>query len=146
MTTTQTLTDQIEAAVAAERPDVEVWDVTLIPAQGLVRVLIEHPDGVDLAMCESISRILVDVRERYAIEVSSPGIERPLVKTSHFTRAVGETVRVRLTEPLDGRRNLTGRLVAADDETLTLDVDGAGELRVARSRVGRANIVWSGRP
>jgi ribosome maturation factor RimP len=144
--TTQTLTEQIEAAIAAQRPDVEVWDVTLIPAQGLVRVLIDRPGGVDLALCETVSRLLSEVRERYAVEVSSPGLERPLVKTSHFQRAVGETVKVRLSEPLDGRRNLTGRLMGADDDQLVIAVEAAGEVAVPRTRVGRANIVWSGRP
>jgi ribosome maturation factor RimP len=144
--TTQTLSDQIESAVAAQRPDVEVWDVTLIPAQGLVRVLIDRPGGVDLELCEAVTRILSDVRDRYTLEVSSPGLERPLVKTSHFERSIGETVRVRLTELVDGRRTLTGRLVMADDERLVIAVEGGSEVVVPRASVGRANVVWSERP
>ncbi len=144
--TTQTLTEHIEAVVAAARPDVEIWDVTLIERQGLVRVLIEHPDGVDLGLCEDVTRLLADVRERYALEVSSPGVDRPLIRTSHFQRAIGETIRVRLSEPIEGRRTVTGRLVGADDARLRIVLTDAGEFEVPRSRVGRSCIVWSGRP
>src|SRR5206468_5471455 len=123
---TRTLLQQITDTVAAARPDVEVWDVQVIGPQNLVRVLIEHPEGVDVELCAEVTRILSDLRDERGLEVSSPGIERPLVQTSHYTRALGETVQIRLRRPRSGRRNFRGRLTAADDAALRLALaDGA---------------------
>lgn len=143
--TEMTTTDlqSITATVAAVRPDVEIWDVQVIGPQNLVRVLIEHPDGVSVDLCAEVTRILSDVRDDRALEVSSPGIERPLVTTSHYARAVGETVQVRLKQPRDGRRNFRGRLEAADDAALRLVLDEGVELELARGDVARSNIVWN---
>jgi ribosome maturation factor RimP len=134
--------DQIEAAIAGGRPDVEVWDVRVIGPERMVRVLIEHPDGVDLALCEEVAKLLGDVREQHPLEVSSPGVERPLVRTSHFERALGETVRVRLRAVVDGRRNLVGRLTAADDDVVRLLLEDGSEVTIDRAAVGSSNIVW----
>jgi ribosome maturation factor RimP len=90
------LATEIEAVVALARPDVEVIDVTFLPHQGIVRVLVDHPDGVDHALCQAVTELLPGVRERYGVEVSSPGLERPLKKPSHYRRAEGQTVKVRL--------------------------------------------------
>lgn len=98
---------------------------------GLVRVFIDKPDGVDLTDCEIVSRQLsavLDVEDplpgHYTLEVSSPGLDRKLTKPSHFQRFLGETVRVKLRFPLDGRRNFRGTLSAADDEKIEIEVDG----------------------
>ena len=98
---------------------------------GLVRVFIDKPDGVDLADCEIVSRQLsavLDVEDplpgHYTLEVSSPGLDRKLTKPEHFQRFLGETVRVKLRFPLDGRRNFRGTLNAADDEKIEIEVDG----------------------
>src|ERR1700753_2904546 len=64
-----------------------------------LRVFIDHPDGVDLAMCERVTMLLNDMRERYSLEVSSPGSERPLTKPAHFRRFVGRKARVRVRHP-----------------------------------------------
>ncbi len=140
---TSAIQDQIEAAIAGSRPDVEIWDVRIVGPERLVRVLIEHPDGVDLALCEEVARLLADVRERHPIEVSSPGIERPLVRTSHFERSIGETVQVRLRTPLEGRKNLRGCLLAADDAVVRLALEEGGEVTIDRAAVGTSNIVWN---
>lgn len=98
---------------------------------GLVRVFIDKPDGVDLTDCEIVSRQLsavLDVEDplpgHYTLEVSSPGLDRKLTKPSHFRRFAGETVRVKLRFPLDGRRNFRGILKSADDEKIEIEVDG----------------------
>ena len=140
---TRTLLQQITDIVTAARPDVEVWDVQVIGPQNLVRVLIEHPDGVDVELCAEVARTLSDLRDERGLEVSSPGIERPLVQTSHFTRAVGETVHVRLKQPRVGRRNFRGRLTAADDAALRLTLEDGAELELPRAEVARSNIVWN---
>jgi ribosome maturation factor RimP len=140
---TRTILQHITDTVAAARPDVEVWDVQVIGPQNLVRVLIEHPAGVDVELCAEVARILSELRDQRGLEVSSPGIERPLVRTSHYTRALGETVQIRLKQPRSGRRNFRGRLTAADDASLRLVLDDGVELELPRTDVSRSNIVWN---
>ena len=106
-------------------------------------MLIEHPDGVDADLCAEVANVLSDVRDHGGLEVSSPGIERPLIRTTHYTRALGETVQIRLKKPLEGRRNLRGRLTAADDTSLRLALDDGVELEVPREEVAKSNIVWN---
>ena len=97
----------------------------------VVRVFIDKPDGVDLSDCEMVSRQLsavLDVEDalpgHYTLEVSSPGLDRKLTKPAHFQRFTGETVRVKLRFPVDGRRNFRGALRAADEEQIEVEVDG----------------------
>ena len=77
------------------------------------RVFIDHPEGVSLELCERVTKHLPEVRERYALEVSSPGPERPLSKPDHFRRYLGRRARVR-TRGHDGHTSFTGELVGAD--------------------------------
>jgi ribosome maturation factor RimP len=133
----------ITRTVAAVRPDVEIWDVQVVKGENLVRVLIEHPDGVDADLCAEVANVLSDVRDHGGLEVSSPGIERPLIRTTHYERALGETVQIRLKKPREGRRNLRGRLTAADDTSLRLELDDGVELDVPREEVAKSNIVWN---
>ena len=139
--TRDSLATEIEATVSLARPDVEVIDVTFLPHQGTVRVMVDHPAGVDHALCREVTELLPSVRERYGVEVSSPGIERPLKKPSHYRRAEGQTVKVRLREPRDGRRTFQGRLVAAEDDSFRLRVDDL-DLELPYAAVDTCNIVW----
>jgi ribosome maturation factor RimP len=98
---------------------------------GLVRVFIDKPDGVDLADCEIVSRQLsaiLDVEDplpgHYTLEVSSPGLDRKLTKPEHFQRFLGQSVRVKLRFPAAGRRNFRGALRSADEEKIEVEVDG----------------------
>ena len=98
---------------------------------GVVRVFIDKPEGVDLSDCEIVSRQLsaiLDVEDpltgHYRLEVSSPGLDRKLTKPEHFQRFAGETVRVKLRFPIAGRRNFRGELRAADEEKIEVEVDG----------------------
>src|ERR1700731_830211 len=95
MTALQT---DIETRLAAAEPDVEVLLAEVVGGRCL-RVFIDHPDGVTLAMCERVTLLLGDLRERYSLEVSSPGTERPLTKPAHFRRFVGSRARVRTRHP-----------------------------------------------
>jgi ribosome maturation factor RimP len=104
---------EVEAAIVAGHPDLEVWDVVVVPRQGTLRVLIDREGGVDLAACEAVTRTLAEFRERWALEVSSPGLERTLTRPEHFDRMVGNTVRLKLTAPVAGRTNVIGRLAEA---------------------------------
>ena len=99
----------------APRPRAGI-DVLLVEQSGdVLRVCIHHPDGVTLGLCEQVTRELTDLRDRYALEVSSPGPRWPLTKPEHFRRFVGRRARVRTAERVRraANRNLTGELVAA---------------------------------
>src|SRR6202030_2166258 len=95
MTALQT---DIERRLAQTEPDVEVLLADVLGGRCL-RVFIDHPDGVTLALCERVTLQLSDLRERYSLEVSSPGSERPLTKPAHFRRFVGHRARVRTRHP-----------------------------------------------
>lgn len=98
---------------------------------GLLRIYIDRPEGVDVNDCERVSQqvsALLDVEDplpgHYTLEVSSPGLDRTLTKPAHFVRFIGSDVRVKLKFPLDGRRNFRGVLKSADDEHIEVEVDG----------------------
>ena len=98
---------------------------------GALRVFIDKPDGIGLADCETVSRAisaLLDVEDplpgQYDLEVSSPGLDRKLTKVEHFQRFEGETVKVQMRFPIEGRRRFRGTLVSADDENIVVEVDG----------------------
>ncbi len=98
---------------------------------GALRVFIDKPDGIGLADCEKVSRAisaLLDVEDplpgQYDLEVSSPGLDRKLTKVEHFQRFEGETVKVQMRFPIEGRRRFRGTLVSADDENIVVEVDG----------------------
>ncbi len=97
-----TLQQQIESRLAESEPDVEVLLVELSAGE-TVRVFIDHPDGVSLELCERVTRALAEVRERYSLEVSSPGAQRPLTKPDHY-RASSDGARVceRVSRTRDG--------------------------------------------
>ena len=114
----------IEARLAAAEPQVEVLLAEVVGGDTL-RLFIDHPDGVTLDLCERVTHHLAELRERYALEVSSPGIERPLTKPAHFRRFLGHQARVRTREALDGHKTFTGELVGASDDEVTIAADGA---------------------
>ena len=98
---------------------------------GLVRLYIDKPDGIDLEDCEKVSlavSALLDVEDpvpgNYNLEVSSPGLDRKLTKVEHFQRFAGETVKVQMRFPIEGRRRFRGTLVSSDEENIVVEVDG----------------------
>ncbi len=106
-------------------------EVKLGARNGIVRVFIDHPDGIGLDDCEKVSlavSALLDVEDpipgHYDLEVSSPGLNRKLTKVEHFHRFTGETVKVQMRFPIEGRKRFRGELKAADDETIVVEVDG----------------------
>ena len=92
------IADRYREASGASEPEVEVLLAEVLGGRCL-RVFIDHPDGVTLALCERVTLLLTDLRERYSLEVSSPGSERPLTKPAHFRRFVGRRARVRTRHP-----------------------------------------------
>jgi ribosome maturation factor RimP len=130
---------EIEACLAKAEPDVEVLLAEVVPG-GMVRLYIDHPDGVSLAVCERVTHALVALRERYALEVSSPGQDRPLTKPDHFHRFLGRRARVRTRGAHDGQRSFTGELVGASDDAVTIAVD-SGVVAIPYADINRSNLV-----
>ena len=150
------LQTDIERRLAENEPDIEVL-LAEISGGRCLRVFIDHPDGVTLEMCERVTMLLNDLRERYSLEVSSPGSERPLTKPAHFRRFVGRRARVRTRHPRplaplgDGERagghgsaravrSFTGELVGASEDEITLAADG-GVIAIPYSEIRRSNLI-----
>ena len=133
------LQTEIEARLAACEPDVEVLLAEVVSGATL-RLFIDHPEGVTLDLCERVSRRLNDYRERYALEVSSPGQNRPLTRPQHFSRFLGRHARVRLREARDGHKSLTGELVGASEQEVTIAA-GDGIVTIPYDQIARSNLV-----
>ncbi|TML35029.1 MAG: ribosome maturation factor RimP [Actinobacteria bacterium] len=131
--------NEIEERLRLAEPEVEVLLVEQVAAER-IRIFIDSPEGVDLALCERVTNHLRDLLADYAFEVSSPGPERPLTKPEHFRRYLGRRARVRTREDHDGRRSFTGELVGADDAEVTVAADG-GVVSVAYADVKRSNLL-----
>jgi ribosome maturation factor RimP len=134
-----TIQADIEARLSKAEPGVEVLLAEVVGGK-LVRLFIDHPDGVTLDMCERVTKQLPEVREKYALEVSSPGTERPLTKPEHFRRYVGRRARVRTRDARDGRRSFTGELLDAGDDGVTVAAD-TGVVSIAYTDIDRSNLV-----
>ncbi len=146
------LQTEIEQRLATSEPRVEVLLAEVVSGARL-RLFIDHPDGVTLALCERVTGLLGDYREHYALEVSSPGQDRPLTKPQHYTRFLGRHARVRLreapapaptgdsqTSPLVGHKSLTGELVGASEEEVTIAA-GEGIMTIPYDQIARSNLV-----
>jgi ribosome maturation factor RimP len=133
------LQTEIEARLAVAEPQVEVLLAELVSGATL-RLFIDHPDGVTLAMCERVTGHLTDYQEQHTLEVSSPGQDRPLTKPQHFRRFLGRRARVRTRDAHEGRRSVTGELVGASEEDVTIAADG-GVLTIPYEHIVRSNLV-----
>ena len=129
----------IEARLAVAEPDVEVLLAEVVGG-GTLRLFVDHPDGVTLELCERVTHALEDLRERYALEVSSPGRKRPLTKPDHFRRFLGRRARVRTREEREGHKTFTGELVGAGDDAVTIAADD-GIIAIPYADIHRSNLV-----
>jgi ribosome maturation factor RimP len=136
---TNQLQSDIEQRLASAEPEVEVLFVERVGADRL-RLFIDHPDGVSLALCERVTAHLRELLSEYSLEVSSPGPQRPLTKPDHFRRFIGRRARVRLREPRDGHKSFTGELVGASDDEVTVAAED-GLVAIAYSEINRSNLL-----
>jgi ribosome maturation factor RimP len=134
-----TIQADIEQQLAVVEPEVEVLLAEVINGDK-VRLFIDHPEGVSLALCERVTNHLVSVREAYALEVSSPGPHRPLTKPDHFRRYVGRRARVRTRGEHDGYTSFTGELLGATDDVVTVAAD-TGVVSIAYADIHRSNLL-----
>ena len=131
--------ERIEAILASAEPDVEVLLAEVVGGDR-VRVFIDRPEGVSLDLCERVTKDLAEVREEYALEVSSPGTERPLSKPEHFRRFLGRRARVRTRGDHDGRRSFTGELMSASESEVTVAAD-SGVVSIPYAEITRSHLV-----
>ena len=143
----QKLTDMLRPAV--EETGKDLLGVEFISAgnNSVLRLFIDHENGIDVDDCAEVSRqvgAILDVEDpissEYNLEVSSPGIDRPLFEMAHFKAVIGETVNVKLSMPLNGRRKFKGTLTAIENDTLIVDVDGM-DYELVINNVDKANLV-----
>ncbi|MFN8162005.1 MAG: ribosome maturation factor RimP [Solirubrobacterales bacterium] len=137
--TEEDLRIHVSSRLADLDPSIELVAVEPSGPESL-RVFVDHPDGVDLALCERVTEALSDLLEDYSLEVSSPGPDRPLSRPEHFRRYLGRRARVRTREAIGGRRNFTGTIDAADDDGVRM-VLGEGPVTIPHERIQRSNLV-----
>lgn len=130
------------ATVAAGFADVEVVDVQVRGGHAAtLTVFIDRPGGVDFELCGAVTRALDDLRDAYALEVSSPGLERPLRRVEHFARAVGQRVYIKTSAPRAGRSVFRGVLRAVDAGLLTLALDEGETVAIPVDVVAKAHVI-----
>ena len=139
MQTQSTIQEHIESRLSSAEPEVEVLLAEQIGAER-VRLFIDHPNGVDLDLCERVTDHLRDLLQDYGLEVSSPGPDRPLAKPEHFQRYLGHRVRVRTRTAIDGAKNFSGELVEAADDAVSVAAD-AGIVRIPLAEIDKSNLL-----
>ena len=137
------LTREVTSTVEQGLPDVEVLAVELSGPERFT-VYIDHSAGVDHALCERVTNLLRGYLDRYTVDVSSPGIERPLRTSGHFRSVVGRKVAVRTDTDIQGRKRFRGRVLAADERTLSLGREGGDAVLIPYDAIVRGNLVDDG--
>jgi ribosome maturation factor RimP len=127
----------IEPRVEHDVPGIDVLAVELVTPSGFC-VYVDHPEGVDHALCEQVTDVLRDYLREYTVEVSSPGPDRPLRRRAHFAGAVGRRVRVRTAG-----RKLRGTVKAAEADFVALDTE-SGDCQIPYAEIVRANLIDEG--
>jgi ribosome maturation factor RimP len=134
----RTLEHTISGKVQQALPGVEVLAVELTGPERFT-VYVDRPEGVDHALCEQVTRVLWDYLRNYSVDVSSPGLERPLRKPAHFQRVVGRRVKLKTAE----RSKVRGELKRADESAVTVAAD-AGEVDIPYEEIVRGNQIHEG--
>jgi ribosome maturation factor RimP len=135
----QQINETIETRLREAEPEVELLTLER-PASERLRLVIDSPDGVDIALCERVTVALRDLLESWSLEVSSPGPKRPLTKPEHYRRFLGAQVRVRTSEEIKGQRSFTGRLAAADEDQVSVEA-AEGAVSIPLASVRRSNLL-----
>src|SRR5690606_18140489 len=140
------LIELLEPAVAAMGCELLGIEYRGNPKNALLRLYIDKPGGVDLDDCRRVSHQVSGVLDvddpistRYTLEVSSPGLDRPIFKAADYDRFAGEKVRLRLQPPLDGRRRLAGVLRGLRGDQVVIEENGV-EINVPLSQIDKANL------
>ena len=138
------LEEQLTGKIEEQVPGTEVLAVELLGPDRFC-VYIDHPEGVDHALCERVTRELDEYRREYTIDVSSPGRERPLRKPAHFADVVGRKVKLKTAGEIAGRKKFRGELIAADEQTVRVGADGGDAIQIPYEQIVRGNLIDEGR-
>jgi ribosome maturation factor RimP len=130
---------EVAETVGSSIPEVEVLAVELGGPEHII-VYVDHPDGVDHALCERVTDELRSYLDRYRVDVSSPGLERPVRTRAHFADALGKRVALRTNVELDGRKRFRGEVVGAGELEATLDV-GDERVDIPYEAIVRGNLI-----
>lgn len=133
---------EIAQKVEGSIPGIDVLAVELSGPERMT-VYIDHPQGVDLQLCERVTHVLESYRRQYGLDVSSPGSERPLRKASHFRNVVGRRVSVRTDAEIEGRKKFKGEVKDATETGVTVGVDGADHT-IPYGAIVRGNLIDEG--
>ena len=133
---------EVAATVDERLPDVEVLAAELSGPERLT-VYIDHPGGVDHALCEQVTDVLRSYLNHYTLDVSSPGLERPLRTPAHFGGVLGRRAAVRTSTEIAGRKRFRGEVVAADEREVTL-ATGGGRVAIPYEAIARGNLIDEG--
>ena len=136
------LTREVTQTVEQGLPGVEVLAVELLSPSRFC-VYVDHPEGVDHALCARVTEILSDYRRSYTIDVSSPGLDRPVRRPEHFRAAVGHDVQLRTAADIAGKNRFRGTVVAATDQSARIAV-GETELDIPYETIVRGNLIDEG--
>jgi ribosome maturation factor RimP len=134
---------EVAETVESRIPDVEVLAVELGGPEHIT-VYVDHPAGVDHALCERVTNELRPYLETYRVDVSSPGLERPLRTREHFSDAVGRRVALRTDVDLGGRKRFRGEVVDVGEDTATIVV-GDERVEIPYDAIVRGNLIEEGR-
>ena len=148
----QTATEKLSLMLqpAIEVLGLELWGIEYLTKgrSALLRVYIESEQGVTIDDCEKVSRqisAILDVEDpiagEYTLEVSSPGLDRPLFTAEQYVAYVGEVINVRLNSPIDGRRKFKGLLNSADQKMIVMTVDNQ-PVEILFSQIEKANVAY----
>jgi ribosome maturation factor RimP len=135
----RSLQREIAGRVESGLPGVEVLAVELLGPERFC-VYVDHPAGVDHALCERVTGLLRDYLDRWSIDVSSPGLERPLRKPAHFANVVGRKVALRTAADIAGRKRFRGQLVAAGEGAVTVQTAGEA-FDIPYDEIVRGNLI-----
>ena len=130
------LQQEIAPRVAHDLPGVDVLAVELMTPSRFC-VYVDHPAGVDHALCARVTDALRDYLREYSVEVSSPGLDRPLRTREHFAGAVGSSVKVRML----GSKKLKGEVVSAGEDSVTVAAADGSETHIPYGEIVRANLI-----
>ena len=132
------LQSEIASRVEHDLPGVDVLAVELVSPSRFC-VYVDHPDGVDHALCEQVTDVLRDYLREYGIEVSSPGLDRPLRRREHFAAAEGHRVKLRTTG-----RKLRGEVLSAGEQSVKVAASDGAETEIPYAEIVRANLIDEG--
>ena len=144
----QKIADLIDPAVSALGYELLGVEFLSQGKHSLLRIYIDSEDGIGIEDCENASRqisAVLDVEDpvssQYSLEVSSPGLDRPLFTAEQFARFAGQHVAMKLHAPAEGRRKLSGKIIAVDGQTITIGVDGEN-VDVDINDIQKANLKY----